>query len=133
MKKIEKLKKFMDDLPIKRLSELKKLGFERKLTWGKSRYIWINTKLRLVAKYGYICSRNKSLMTSRFIVPHNRFLFGKRYVTIQPLCREFGNFTDANEAVRKIRKSCKIAKKFWYDNHTGNVMLYRNKPVIIDW
>lgn len=133
MKKIEKLKKLMDDLPIKRLSELKKLGFERKLTWGKSRYIWINTKLRLVAKYGYICSQDKSLMTSRFMVPHERFLFGKRYVTIQPLCREFCNFDDANAAIRKIRKSCKIAARFWIDDHEDNVMLYRNKPVIIDW
>lgn len=114
------------------LDELKKHGFKRiKKNNSTCGYIYIHHKRGLVIKNSYETSRPVRTGTKNFV----KTLFmesSKRCehrIMIQPLCKPFKSIRLAEEAADKIERSIRGN----YDFHGWNVMLYRGKPVLIDW
>jgi len=85
--------------------------------------IYINETLGLVVKENYITVELKK-SDRKFIIP-TIFL---DHISIQPLCKPY-----KREDFRK-KATCKLFAKVRHaDVHSGNVMLYNRKPVLVDW
>lgn len=117
------------------LEELTKHGFIKVDKNGSvSGHIWINKKLKLVVKQPYLSSKGlderpaELVHTLMFYNPHSNK--SDKYILIQPLVNVDG--TAREEAYIKLKSS---SREVWrsYDIHSGNVGMFLNKPVIIDF
>jgi hypothetical protein len=114
------------------LNKLKNHGF-KKITKRNSTCgcIYIHYKRGLVIKNSYETSRPARTGTKNFV----KTLFTEPFdnhehaIIIQPLCKPFKNYRLADKAADKISE----ATRDNYDSHSGNVMLYRGRPVLVDW
>lgn len=85
--------------------------------------IYINEKLGLVVKENYITA-DLDEHDRKFIVP-TIFL---DHITIQPLCKPFKSTAYRAKMVKSFLRRAHDG-----DIHSGNVMLYNRKPVLVDW
>lgn len=106
------------------LSNMEKLGFVYvEKDNSSSGGIYINEKLGLVVKENYITA-DLDKHDRKFIVP-TVFL---DHISIQPLCNPFKSYSYRSKMVDSF-----IRRLHDGDVHSGNVMLYKRKPVLVDW
>ena len=107
--------------------ELKYHGFQFRLN-GSCHGAWINRKERVVIKQPYVCRYSSIPVTA----PPTIMIFkdSDKPIMIQVLCQTPSNYKEAGILVRKVEKRNRHDET---DIHTGNVGLYRNKPVLFDW
>lgn len=106
------------------LGKMEKLGFEYAYKENcSSGGIYINEKLGLVVKENFITA-DLDKHDRKFIVP-TVFV---NHIAIQPLCNPFKSDSYRNKMVKSFYRRLHDG-----DVHSGNVMLYKRKPVLVDW
>ena len=142
MKKLTQTLKLIKQLKINKRDDLNKLlnhGFKKNKKRNSScGVIYINERLKVVVKNSFEVNRPKLTGTKIFIETkflkfknNNENRYDRDSLLIQPLCKPFANWRLRDKAAKVLKEKVNLDKIF--DIHSGNVMLYRGKPILVDW
>lgn len=109
---------------ITNLKQLKDYGFVFRRRSSSCGGFWLHPKKKVVVKNSYIVDK-KPINTVPTIQLKFRYGFYES-VLIQPLCKPLPRSNRSLEIIREMEWESD-------DCHSGNVMLYRGKPVHVDW
>ena len=106
-------------------------GFSR-IGEGVFSEVFSRGDVKYVVKIG---SEYARIPRSKYILKPIRVAHCNEYdgILIQPKCEAVCGNDNDNEYWEKIVNVLRKKYRGWYDDHSGNVGIYKGQPVIIDW
>lgn len=99
---------------------------ENKFKRLDGRLVFINKSKKIVVKSNYLCCKS----IPKYSIPTVKFTYDDITWLIQPLAKTKLPHKQLTKIYDTLEKKI---NKTYVDFHTGNIGLYKNKAVLIDW